>query len=227
VVRKWPKKFKALVALPFPHVDECLKELDRVMAMGAIGVSTTTTVAGRSIADPAFAPVYEELNRRGTVLYVHPAGASAHTPMIANYHVTWMIGAPIEDTISTTHLIIKGIPQKYPKMKIINSHLGGALPMVLQRMDNQFGWENPETPEKPSITAKRMWFDTVAHAHPPAIRAAVDTLGADRIILGTDFPYESGALYTHAITYLSEAGLKKNDLTNILDYNAAAVLGLS
>ena len=82
-------------------------------------------------------------------------------------------------------------------------------------------------PEKPSITAKRMWFDTVAHAHPPAIRAAVDTLGADRIILGTDFPYESGALYTHAITYLSEAGLKKNDLTNILDYNAAAVLGLS
>ncbi|MEQ1886843.1 MAG: amidohydrolase family protein [Bryobacteraceae bacterium] len=226
VVRKWPKKFKALVALPFPHVDECLKELDRVMAMGAIGVSTTTTVAGRSIADPAFAPVYEELNRRGTVLYVHPAGASAHTPMIANYKLTWMIGAPIEDTISTAHLIIRGIPQKYPKLTIVNSHLGGALPMVLQRMDNQFGWENPETPEKPSITAKRMWYDTVAHAHPPAIRAAVDTLGADRIILGTDFPYESGALYTHAITYLSEAGLKQKDLTNILDYNAAAVLGL-
>ena len=226
VVRKWPRKFKALVALPLPHVDESLKEFDRVMAMGAIGVSTTTTVAGRSIADPAFAPVYEELNRRGTVLYIHPAGAGAHTPMIANYSVTWMIGAPIEDTISVTHLIIKGIPQKYPRMKIVNSHLGGALPMVLQRMDNQFVWENPATPEKPSIAAKRMWFDTVAHAHPPAIRAAVDTLGADRIILGTDFPYENGELYKHAITYLSEAGLKQNDLTNILDYNGAAVLGL-
>jgi len=227
VVRKWPKKFKFLVALPFPHADECLKELDRVMAMGAIGVSTTTTVAGRSIADPIFAPVYEEINRRGTVLYVHPAGAGALTPMIADYHVVWMIGAPIEDTISTTHLIIKGIPRRYPRMKIINSHLGGALPMVLQRMDNQYGWENPETPEKPSIAAKRMWFDTVAHAHPPAIRAAVDTLGADRIILGTDFPYESGELYKHAITYLSDAGLKQSDVTNILDYNGAAVLGLA
>ncbi len=228
VVRKYPKKFKALVALPFPHVDEALKELDRVLGpMGALGVATTTTVAGRSIADPAFAPLYQEFDRRGTVLYVHPAGASGHTPMIADYHVTWMIGAPIEDTISITHLIIKGIPQKYPHMRIINSHLGGALPMVLQRMDNQYGWENPETPEKPSITARRMWFDTVAHAHPPAIRAAVDTLGADRIILGTDFPYESGELYKHAISYISDAGLKQADITQILDYNGAKVLGLA
>ena len=226
VVRKWPKKFKALVALPLPHVDEALKELDRVMALGAIGAALTTTVAGRSVADPAFAPLYEELNRRATVLYIHPAGASAHTPMIADYHVTWMIGAPIEDTISTTHLIIKGIPQKYPRMKIVNSHLGGALPMVLQRMDNQYVWENPETPEKPSITAKRMWYDTVAHAHPPAIRAAVDTFGASRIILGTDFPYESGELYHHAITYISDAGLKQADITQILNHNGAGVLGL-
>jgi predicted TIM-barrel fold metal-dependent hydrolase len=226
VVRKWPKKFKALVALPLPHVDEALKELDRVMALGAIGAALTTTVAGRSVADPAFAPLYAELNRRATVLYIHPAGASAHTPMIADYHVTWMIGAPIEDTISTTHLIIKGIPQKYPRMKIINSHLGGALPMVLQRMDNQYVWENPETPEKPSITAKRMWYDTVAHAHPPAIRAAVDTFGASRIILGTDFPYESGELYKHAISYISDAGLKQADIAQILDHNGAAVLGL-
>jgi predicted TIM-barrel fold metal-dependent hydrolase len=228
VVRKYPKKFKALVALPLPHVDEALKELDRVLGpMGALGVGITTTVAGRSIADPAFGPLYQELDRRGTVLIVHPAGASALTPMIADYHVTWMIGAPIEDTISTTHLIIKGIPQKYPRMRIVNSHLGGALPMVLQRMDNQYGWENPETPEKPSITAKRMWYDTVAHAHPPAIRAAVDTLGADRIILGTDFPYESGELYQHAVSYISDAGLKQADINQILDYNAAKVLGLA
>jgi 6-methylsalicylate decarboxylase len=226
VVRKWPKKFKALVALPLPHVDEALKELDRVMAMGAIGAAITTTVAGRSVADPAFGPLYEELNRRATVLDIHPAGAGAHTPMIADYQVIWMIGAPIEDTISTTHLIIKGIPQKYPRMKIVNSHLGGALPMVLQRMDNQYVWENPQTPEKPSITAKRMWYDTVAHAHPPAIRAAVDTLGADRIVLGTDFPYESGDLFKHAISYISEAGLKQADATQIMDYNGAAVLGL-
>jgi predicted TIM-barrel fold metal-dependent hydrolase len=93
-------------------------------------------------------------------------------------------------------------------------------------MDNQYVWENPQTPEKPSITAKRMWYDTVGHAHPPAIRAAVDTFGADRMILGTDFPYESGELFKHAISYISEAGLKQVDITQILDYNGAAVLGL-
>jgi aminocarboxymuconate-semialdehyde decarboxylase len=72
-----------------------------------------------------------------------------------------------------------------------------------------------------------MWFDTVAHAHPPAIRAAVDTLGVDRIILGTDFPYESGELYQHAISYIANAGLKQADSTRILDYNGAKVLRLA
>jgi aminocarboxymuconate-semialdehyde decarboxylase len=227
VVRRWPKRFAAVAAVPLPHVDEALKELDRAMGqLGMIGATITTTVAGRSVADPAFAPFYEELNRRGTVLSIHPAGYGGYSAMISDYHVTWMIGAPIEDTISTTHLITHGIPQRYPRMKIVNAHLGGALPMVLQRMDNQFGWENPETPEKPSITARRMWYDTVAHAHVPAIRAAVDTMGADRLVLGTDFPYESGDLFKRAISYLSDAGLKQADLTRILDRNAAAVFGL-
>jgi 6-methylsalicylate decarboxylase len=227
VVRRWPKRFAALTAVPLPHVDEALRELDRGMGqLGMIGAAVTTTIAGRSIADPAFAPFYEELNRRGTVLYIHPAGYGAYSPLIADYQLTWMIGAPIEDTISTAHLITHGIPQKYPKMKIVNSHLGGALPMVLQRMDNQYGWENPQTPERPSITARRMWYDTVAHGHPPAIRAAVDTLGADRLILGTDFPYENGELYTRAINYISDAGLKPADIAQILDRNGAAVFGL-
>jgi aminocarboxymuconate-semialdehyde decarboxylase len=82
-------------------------------------------------------------------------------------------------------------------------------------------------PELPTITAKRMWYCSVGHGHPPALRAAVDSMGADRICLGSDFPYENGELYNHAIQYISESGLKPGDAEKILDRNAAYVLGLA
>ena len=227
VVRKWPKRFKAFAALPLPHVDESLKELDRALGqLGMIGATITTSIVGRSPADPAFMPVYEELNRRNSVLFIHPCGCSAYSPLISNYHLTWMIGAPIEDTISVLHLIERGIPMRYPKLKIINSHLGGALPMVYQRLDNQYTWENPTIPERPTISAKRMWYDTVGHGHIPALRAAVETLGAERLILGTDFPYESGPLFERAISYVEQAGLKPDEASRILDHNAANLLNI-
>ena len=227
VVNRWPKKFKAFAAVPLPHVDEALKELDRALGqLKMVGATITTFIGNRSIADPAFAPFYEELNRRGTVLYIHPCGNGVDSPFISPFHLTWAIGAPIEDTVSVMHLIEAGIPQRYPELKIVNSHVGGMIPMVLQRLDNVSLWEHP-LPEKPSITARRMWYDSVGHGHPPALRAAVDSLGADRIVLGSDYPYEGGELYNRAIAYIRESGLKPEAVEKILDRNAAAVLGLA
>jgi aminocarboxymuconate-semialdehyde decarboxylase len=227
VVNRWPAKFKAFAAVPLPHVDEALKELDRALGqLKMVGATITTFIGKRSVADPAFTPFYEELNRRGTVLYIHPSGNGVDSPFISPFNLRWAIGAPIEDTVSVMHLIEAGVPQRYPKLKIVNSHLGGMIPMVLQRLDNISKWEHP-LPEKPSLTAKRMWYCSVGHAHPPALRAAVDSLGADRIVLGSDYPYEGGELYDHAIAYIHQSGLKPADVDNILDHNAAAVLGLA
>jgi predicted TIM-barrel fold metal-dependent hydrolase len=132
----------------------------------------------------------------------------------------------MEDTVSILHLIEAGYPQRYPKLKIVNSHLGGMLPMVFQRLDNISKWEHP-LPEPPTVTAKRMWYCSVGHGHPPALRAAVDSMGADRICLGSDFPYENGELYNHAVQYILKSGLKPEDAELILDRNAASVLGLA
>jgi 6-methylsalicylate decarboxylase len=227
VVNRWPKKFKAFAAVPLPHVDEALKELDYALAQpGFVGATINTFIGARSVADPAFAPFYAELNRRGTVLYIHPSGNGIDSPFIIPFNLRWAIGAPIEDTTSIMHLVEAGIPQRYPKLKIVNSHLGGMIPMVLQRLDNISKWEHP-LPELPSVTVKRMWYCSVGHGHPPALRAAVDSMGAERICLGSDYPYEGGELYNHAIQYISESGLKPGDAEKILDYNAAAVLGMA
>ncbi|MEU9336438.1 amidohydrolase family protein [Streptomyces sp. NPDC048290] len=123
-------------------------------------------------------------------------------------------------------LILAGIPSRYPRMRILASHLGGALPMLLQRADNQVSWEAPDTPEKPSAAARRLWFDSVGHGHTPALRAAVESFGADRIVLGTDFPYEAGDLFRTAIAYIDNAGLTPEQSRMILDTNAPTLLGL-
>ncbi len=226
-VSRWPKRFKAFAAVPLPHVDEALKELERALdQLKFVGATITTFIGNRSVADPAFAPFYEELNRRASVLYIHPSGNGLDSPFVVPFNLRWAIGAPMEDTVSIMHLIEAGIPQKYPKLKIVNSHLGGMIPMVFQRLDNISKWEHP-LPELPTITAKRMWYCSVGHGHPPALRAAVDSMGADRICLGTDFPYEAGVLFDHAIQYISHSDLKPGDAEKILDLNAAYVLGLA
>ena len=227
VIRRWPDRFGAFASIPLPHVRESLDEIARALDdLGMIGVAVTTSVLGRSLADPMFAPIYEELDRRAAVLYTHPAGCGGHSPLIQEHNMTWMVGAPIEDTIAVAHLIVHGIPSRYPRLRIINSHLGGAIPMLLQRMDNQYSWETPGAPEKPSIAARRMWYDSVSHAHAPALRAAVESLGADRIVLGTDFPYQYGQLFQKAVDHIRESGLSAHDARRILDENAAAVIAL-
>jgi 6-methylsalicylate decarboxylase len=222
-----PGRFAAFAALPMPHVQESVAELGRALdELGLAGIALNTSVLGRALADPGFAPVFAELNRRNAVLYLHPAGNSACTPLIGDYHLTWMVGAPVEDTISIMQLITHGIPARYPYITIINSHLGGALPMILQRADDQYRWEAPDTPEPPSTAARRMWYDTVGHGHAPALRCAIDSFGADRLLLGTDFPYENGDTFIRAVDYINDPQIDPDAARAILDHNASTLLGI-
>ncbi|AYF79218.1 amidohydrolase [Nocardia yunnanensis] len=225
LVGRHPDRFSAFAALPLPHLDAALTEMARALdELGMAGVAVTTDILGHSLADDRFTPLWQELDRRASVLYIHPSGHDAHTPLIGEHRMRWMVGAPMEDTIAAMHLILAGIPLRYPRVRIVLSHLGGALPMLLQRADNQYAWESPDTPEKPSLAARRLWFDTVAHGHIPALRAAAASFGADRLVLGTDFPYQSGDLLRRAITAIQDA-LPEPDATRVLDHNAALLLG--
>ncbi len=220
-------RFGAFASLPMQHLDESIGEMRRTLdELGMAGVAMNTTVLGHALVEPGYEPVFAELNRRSAVLYLHPAGNSACSPLIGDYHLTWMVGAPVEDTISVMHLITHGIPLRYPNIKIINSHLGGALPMLLQRADDQYRWEAPETPEPPSVAARRMWYDTVGHGHVPALRCAIDSFGADRLLLGTDFPYENGDTFVRAVDYINDPQIDVSAARSILDHNASALLGI-
>ena len=220
--------FRAFAALPMPHIDESISEMGRALdELGMVGVTMNTTVLGRALVESEFERIFGELNSRSAVLYLHPAGNNACSPLIGNYHLTWMVGAPVEDTISIMQLITHGVPSRYPNIKIINSHLAGALPMLLQRADDQYRWEAPDTPEPPSTASRRMWYDTVGHGHVPALACAIQSFGANRLVLGTDFPYENGDTFLRAIAYINDPQFDESAARGILDENASALLAIN
>ena len=220
-----PDRFAAFAAVPLPHLDATAAMLaDALARPGFVGVAVATVVAGRPISDPAFDPFLAELDRRSAVLFIHPAGEAAGSRLIEDLGLAWPLGAPIEDTVSVTALIARGIPSRFPNLRIVNAHLGGALPMLLGRLDGQFPRFVPDAPELPSVAVRRMWFDTVGHGHAPALRAARDSFGPDRLLLGTDYPYVRGDGHRRAIDYVAAAGLEARETAAILDEQASALI---
>ena len=225
LVDAYPQRFAAFASLPLPHITESLIELEFALdQLGLVGVAVTTDILGRPLSNPAFAELFSALNERATVLYIHPSGRDAQSPLIRDHRMRWSTGAPIEDTIAVADLLLSGIPAKYPKLKIITSHLGGGLPVILQRLDRQQLWESPQTPEPPSTGARRLWFDTVAHGDRDVLALAAKKFGPERLLLGSDFPYQSGAAFLEASSFINET-FAPETAAKVLSGNAAELFG--
>jgi predicted TIM-barrel fold metal-dependent hydrolase len=149
----------------------------------------------------------------------------APSPLIAPYDLTWVVGAPIEDTLAAVHLIFSGVLQRYPNIRVLVSHLGGALPILLGRLDFLYTDELPKMDVQPSELARRMWYDSVAHGDTLAIEATVRAFGDDKVVLGSDFPYQLDDDYTDSVGFLQRAAISEKQATGVTAINAKALLG--
>jgi predicted TIM-barrel fold metal-dependent hydrolase len=228
LARRYPGRFAAVVSLPLPHIDAALREMERGLdQLGMLGVSLTCSCFDRSTAEAEFEPLYAEMNRRGTVLNYHPIQNGICSPMINDYGFTVSVGASLEDSAIVLHLIARRMAARYPRIRYVIPHVGGIIPMLLQRLDNQAPRQHPDLPEPPSATARRFYYDTVSHGSPAAILCAWKAFGAGHLVAGSDYPvllpFET---YRRTFQYIREAGLPAEDVEAILHHNAQIVLGL-
>ena len=222
-----PGRFSAFVSLPLPHIDAALREMERGLdQLGMLGVSMTCSCFDRSTAEAEFEPLYAEMNRRGTVLNYHPIQNGLCSPLINDYGFTVSVGASLEDSAIVLHLIARRVQHRYPRITYVIPHLGGIIPMQLQRLDNQAPRQHPDLPERPSITSRRFYYDTVGHGSHAALLCAWKAFGADHLVPGSDFPvllrYET---YKRTFEWIREVGLPDGDVELILEHNAPRVLG--
>jgi predicted TIM-barrel fold metal-dependent hydrolase len=214
-----PERFWFWASLPLPHVDESLREMERVLDRpGAAGIYLGCSCQGGSIAREEFEPIYAEMERRRGVVFLHPVQNGLNAPLINDLGLTVCAGASIEDSIAALHLVARGVPQRYPSVRFIIPHLGGVLPMLLNRLDGQM----PPVPggEPPSAVLKRLFYDTVGWGSKAGLAAAVEAFGDSQLVPGSDYPFLlAWEEYEQTFQHIREAGLPDSSVQKILFEN--------
>ena len=223
-----PGRLAAFVSLPLPHIEASLREMERGLdRFGMLGVSMTCSCFDRSTAEAEFEPLYAEMNRRGAVLNYHPNQNGICSPLINDYGFTVSVGASLEDSAIVLHLIARRVAERFPRITYVIPHLGGIIPMQLQRLDNQVPSRHPNLPEPPSATARRFYYDTVGHGSHAALLCAWKAFGAGHLVAGSDYPVLMAfETYRQTFHYVRELGLPEADADKILEHNAQIILGL-
>ncbi|MGC5362046.1 amidohydrolase family protein [Streptomyces sp. DT24] len=225
VVERHPDRFLAYGALALPHVDASLEQIRHCLDdLGFVGVAITSLVQGTiSLADPRFDPVFAELDRRGAIVHVHATGNGANCPMINDKRLEWVTGAPMEDALAVLHLLKADIPRRFPRIRFHIAHLGGDLPFLARRIEDNFeDWD--AFPSSPLESMRRMWFDA-ANFHGPSLRLTLDTFDPTRVMCGSDYPYFQDEKYTRAVEYIRDAGLDDGTVHDVLSGNARRLYG--
>jgi 6-methylsalicylate decarboxylase len=209
----------AFAALPLPHVKESLAEIARTAASSSVvGVTIGCSVAGRQLDDPVFEPVFADLHRRGTCVFLHPVGHE-DLPWLAGHNLAWLVGAPFEDSVAALRLAMAGVPDTHPGIRFIVPHLGGTLPFLAARLARM-------APAEIIRQLRTMYYDTVSGSA-EAIACTRAAFGTERLLFGTDYPYCDEQQFSRHLTYLDECGLDPGTLDMVRGGSADALLGLS
>ena len=183
--RQKPERFRFVAVLPCTNRQAMVAELDRALGLGAAGVGIATNIGDLPLHAPELRGFWQEINRRKLLVLVHPT-----TPCDApeNDPGTFLsVGYPNETAMAATKLALTGVLAECLDVKIVWSHLGGGLPMILDRIDR--GYQRfSSCPQPPSYYLRRCYFDT-ACTHGPAIECARATWGVDRLVFGSDVPH--------------------------------------
>jgi aminocarboxymuconate-semialdehyde decarboxylase len=215
-----------LGTLPLQHPDLAIRELERAVGqLGLKGVSVSTNVDGRELAHPAFDPVWGAADALGAVVFIHPWGCTLGSRLGAHF-LGNTFGQPAETALALSHLIFGATLDRHPGLRLLAAHGGGFLPTYIGRSDHAWAEraDARRCAQPPSSYLRRIWYDALVYT-PQALRHLVEVVGADKVVLGTDYPFDMGV--TDPVERASAAGLPAADVTAILSGNAAALFGLT
>lgn len=196
VVDQRPDRFVGMGTIPLQDVELAIQELEHaVNVLGLRGVQICTNVNGKNLTDPALKleKFFAKAESMGIVLFLHPMGFSQGERFVEHYFNNVM-GNPLETSLALGHLIFDGVLARYPKLKILASHGGGYIASYWARMDH--AWKaradaRTVIQKKPSSYLEKIYFDTITH-DAQILGNLVDRYGAQRILLGTDYPFDMG-----------------------------------
>lgn len=225
MVRAHPRRFAGMATLPLQDPDAAVRELERVHEFGFGAVEIGTHIAGRTLDTPGLDAVWARAEALGTVVFVHPY-APRIREWLGRYYLRNLLGNPFETAMAASHLVFGGVLERFPKLRICLAHGGGAFPAVIGRLGR--GWEI--TPEcrangavRPGDYLARFWYDTITQ-DVGILETLVGRVGAERVLLGSDYPFDIGDL--DPVATVEALRVDRDAKRAILGGNAAALLRL-
>ena len=190
LIKMNPNKLSAVGTVPLAHPDKAAEVLNEAMNMGLKGAIIGPGIDQHMLSDSFFQTFFEEANRLKAILFIHPL--LCEDPRLKRRMMPNLIGVPWETTVCATDILLSGMIDKYPDVKILFAHGGGFLPYQIGRLDKGYEqWElvssNLQAP--PSEYLNRFWYDTVLW-NQDSIDFLVKTVGEDRVVAGSDYPFD-------------------------------------
>jgi predicted TIM-barrel fold metal-dependent hydrolase len=225
LVADHPKRFGMFVALPMPHIDATLKEIAYGLdVLKADGVYLMTSYIDHWLGDKAFAPVFDELNRRKALIYTHPHSPYCCTrPLKEIVMPDAMIEFGTDTTRAIANMIFTGTAQRCSDLKIIWSHAGGTMPFLIYRFLKTAHIPANQKLFPHGITAelKKFYYDTAQASNDVLLTALRQVVGLDHTVFGSDYPWSESA---NCIRELHEAGVLSADEMAGIEYRNIAPL---
>ncbi|HEX6511109.1 MAG TPA: amidohydrolase family protein [Chloroflexota bacterium] len=204
-VARCPRRFLGFGSLPLPYVDDSLRELERCLdELHMAGVCLGTNVDGNWLDDPRLTPVWDELDRRGTVIFLHPLTAAC-VQGVTDFNMSADLSYIYDTAASVYRILFSGMLERYRNLKLIVPHLGGMLPALIGRFGKSHSVHPAcqSIPRTPHEYLKELYYDVVSY-YVPALHMAAASFGADHLLLGSDYPFAIGDLRA-AIQSVEEA----------------------
>ena len=222
--RRYPDRFLGLATLPMQDPARAAAVLERaVTAHGLRGLHLGSNIGGGNLDDPALDAVWEVADRHALLVLVHPHKVVAAQRM-HDYYLTNLIGNPLETTIAAASLVFGGVVERHPGIRFLLSHGGGFVPYQAGRF--RHGWRvRPEPKSRlkgdPAESLDRLLHDSITHA-PGALRFLLDEVGAQRVLFGSDYPFDMGT--TRGVEEVEEAVADPATREAVLHGNALRLL---
>jgi aminocarboxymuconate-semialdehyde decarboxylase len=223
-VAKHPGRFVGMGGVPLQNVDMAIAEMRRCHgALGFRGIEINSNVRGKDLHAQELRPFFAAAQDLGLLLFIHPLGFT-HAQRMSEYYFNNLIGNPLEASLAIGHLIFGGVLDQFPGLRICVAHGGGYVPGYWGRMDH--GWRaRPDCSEHcahlPSSYLRRLWLDTLVFDK-DQLDSLVRTHGADKLCLGTDYPFDM----SEADPVGFHGRLEEHAKAQVLGLNAAELLGL-
>ncbi len=228
MTRQWPQRFSGLATVPMQDVKVAVSELERCMTqLGLKGVEINDHINGRTLEEPEFRPFWKAAEQMGAVVFFHQAGETMVAARSKRYHLPNSIGNLADRAVTFATLVHGGVMDAHPDLKIVLGHGGGYTCYGIGRMDH--GWKvrseaREHLTQPPSAYLRRFYYDCIVYEE-SALRFLIDSVGLDRVVFGTDWPYDM-ALDWPVSWILEMKSLSQEEKEAILWKNLERLLGI-